>query len=156
MQRGSSELVRSVASEKYVKPAIRQGKMRFSVAVKDILQDLVAEGFPPGNTPQVCSALRKRAFLRTHGIEIEGIDGPPSKASTTVVFRYRVTEGRGLESNPPHSPQAAPTRQDPEDADAWAFQVTEKIRGLLREEIAQFGGAEGFIRWVRSEDEVGE
>jgi hypothetical protein len=153
MPHGSSEIVRSVASEKYVKPAIRQGRAQFSIAVKDILRDLTAEGFPAGNTPQVCSALRKRAFLRSHGIEIEAIDGPPSKTSTTVVYRYRVTRSHGSENNQLRSPESPATAQDEEDADAWAFRVTENIRGLLREEIAQFGGAEGFIRWVRSEDE---
>ncbi|MGB0063762.1 MAG: hypothetical protein WBP85_04885 [Terracidiphilus sp.] len=156
MQRGSSELVRAVASEKYVKPAIREGKVRFSVAVKDVIQDLAAEGFPTGNTPQVCSALRKKAFLRSHGIEIEGIDGPPSKTSTTVVYRYRLVDSRGLERSTDISRGELESRQAPEDADAWAFRVTEKVRGLLREEIAQFGGTDAFIRWVRSEDEDGE
>jgi hypothetical protein len=152
MQHGSSELVRSVASEKYVKPAIRQGKARFSIAVKDIIQDLAAEGFPPRNTPQVCSALRKKAFLKGHGIEIEAIDGPPSKTSTTVVYRYKLADSRGSEGSADSPGGELGTQQDREDSDAWAFRVTEKMRGLLREEIAQFGGTEGFIRWVRSED----
>ena len=43
-----------------------------------------------------------------------------------------------------------------EDSDAWAERVTSKIRGLLKDEIAKFGGTEGFIRWVRSEDEEAE
>jgi len=91
MSQGSSERVRLVASEKYVQPAVRAGKTHFSIAVKDLLKDLVSEGFPPGNTPQVCTALRKNNFLREQGIEIESVEGPPSKTSTTVVFRYRVT-----------------------------------------------------------------
>lgn len=156
MRGGSSEQVRSVASEKYVKPALREGKTRFSVAVKDVMQDLVSRGFPPANTPQVCSALRKRDFLRNHGIEIEGIDGPPSKMSTTVVFRYRVAnerEGMKSRSFPLGVSEAHLEKEDP---DIWAQRVTGKIRGLLREEIAQLGGAEAFMRWVRSEDEDSE
>lgn len=34
-----------------------------------------------------------------------------------------------------------------------ACRLTESLRGLLREEIAEHGGAEAFVRWVRSEDE---
>src|SRR5579863_8226523 len=92
MNAGSSERVRRLASQRYVQPAMRAGKTRFSIAVKDLIKDLVADGFPAGNTPQVCTALRKKEFLRDHGLEIEGIDGPPSKMSTTVVYRYRVTD----------------------------------------------------------------
>jgi len=34
-----------------------------------------------------------------------------------------------------------------------AYRLTESLRGLLREEIAEHGGAEAFVRWVRSDDE---
>ena len=34
-----------------------------------------------------------------------------------------------------------------------ASRLTESLCGLLREEIAEHGGAEAFVRWVRSEDE---
>jgi len=152
MRGGSSEQVRSVAFEKYVKPALREGRTRFSIAVKDVMQDLVSKGFPPANTPQVCSALRKKEFLQNHGIEIEGIDGPPSKMSTTVVFRYRLANQRGGRNREPFVSAASELRLE-EDPDVWAERVTGKIRGLLKQEIAQLGGAEAFIRWVRSEDE---
>ena len=32
-----------------------------------------------------------------------------------------------------------------------AFRLTEKVRGILAEELAAFGGAEAFLRWVRSD-----
>src|SRR5580658_8559469 len=51
-----SDQVRAVAGAKFVRPALAAGKIRFSVAVRDVLKDLVADGFPPANTPQVCSA----------------------------------------------------------------------------------------------------
>lgn len=89
MHRGSSDQVRAVALERYLEPALRAGRKQFSVAVRDVLHDLVAKGFPPGNIPQICSALKKETFLRQHGIEIDHIEGPPSKMSTTVVFHYR-------------------------------------------------------------------
>jgi hypothetical protein len=139
--------------EKYFEPALRAGKRQFSVSVKDVLQDLVAQGFPPGNTPQVCTALRTRAFLREHGIEIERIEGPASKMSTTVVYHYRAT---GSVAHPDNwKSQTASIRIDPnqEDPSTRAYRLTEKLRGLLKEELAEYGGGEAFLRWIRSEDE---
>ena len=153
MSHGSSEQVRAVALEKFMQPALRAGRTHFSVAVKDLMENLAAQGFPSGNTPQVCSALRKKAFLREHGLEIEGIDGPPSKMSTTVVVRYRVVHP-GAQSIDKSNPMARePKQPDQEDPDAWAQRLTERLRGLLKEELAEYGGGEGFMRWIRSEDE---
>jgi hypothetical protein len=153
MQSGSSDLVRSVAFEKFMKPKLIAGETQFSVAVYDVLNDLVSVGFPPANIPQVCSALRKRQFLREHHLEIESIEGPPKKMSPTVVYHYRVINSAGTES--PLPAQTVEAGQQ-EDSESWALRVTEKIRGLLKDEIAAFGGTEGFIRWVRSEDEDAE
>jgi hypothetical protein len=146
MNRGSSEQVRAVAVEKYVKPALEAGKTHFSVAVKDLMQELASQGFPPANTPQVCTALRKKEFLRTHGIEIEAIDGPRSKISTTVVYRYRV-QSKPLDSA--GEQQVAKGEESPEE---WAHRMTGKLFGLLKDELAEYGGSESFMRWVRSDD----
>jgi hypothetical protein len=147
-----SDQVRAVAQTKYVRPAILAGKERFSVAVKDVMQDLVAEGFPPGNTPQVCSALRKRAFLHEQGIVIDHIDGPPSGMSTTVVFHYRVAKSaeRSAGVEEAAAKNTVPMEETPE---ARALRLTEKLRGLLKEELAAYGGGEAFLRWVRGYDE---
>lgn len=40
-----------------------------------------------------------------------------------------------------------------ESSEERAYRLTESLRGLLREEIAERGGAKAFVRWVRSEDE---
>lgn len=154
MRQGSSDEVRAVAVEKFVLPALRAGKQQFSVPVKELLRELVAQGFPPGNTPQVCSALGKREFLRENGIEIEGIDGPPSKRSTTVVFHYRAAEGlaTNLTARTVRKEKGEPAHE--ETPDEWAERVTAKIRGLLKDEIAAMGGAEAYMRWVRSDDEA--
>jgi hypothetical protein len=153
MRSGSSEQVRAVALEKHLKPALQAGKSQFSVAVKDVLQDLVAQGFPPGNTPQICTALRKKAFLREHGIEIEYVEGPPSKQSTTVVFHYRATSRVPMFAKKINSKEDARTMPAQEDPSAKAFRLTERLRGLLKEELAEYGGGEAFLRWIRSEDE---
>jgi len=38
-----------------------------------------------------------------------------------------------------------------ESPDEKAYRLTEKLRGLLKNEIAALGGAEGYMRWVRSD-----
>ena len=48
--------------------------------------------------------------------------------------------------------ETKPTDESPEER---ACRLTEKLRGLLKEELAEYGGAEAFVRWVRSDgDEV--
>lgn len=143
---GSSEMVRTIAVERYVRPALQAGKRQFAVAVKDVLRDLVAEGFPSSNIPQVCSALRKREFLQENGIEIEGIDGPPSKQSTTVVYRYRAVAGGGMGTD-----KNIENKQ--EDEALRALRLSLRLRGMLKDELAEYGGGEAFLRWVRGSDE---
>lgn len=150
-----SDQVRDLASRKYVRPAIAAGKGEFSVAVREVMQDLVKIGFPASNWPQVCSALRKKAFLRQEGIEIESIDGPPSKMSTTVVYHYRVADAEMPSISGIPKP-ASPSNLSGETPEAWARRVTGKLSGLLKEEMAPFGGADGFLRWVRGYDEEEE
>lgn len=147
---GLSDRVRAVALEKYVNPAVRAGKVQFSIAVRDLMRDLQVDGFPAKNWPQVCTAIRAEKFLRTNGLEIEGIDGPPSKNSTTVVVRYRAAGHKTLQETPPNEGGIYLPEESPDD---WAFRVTEKMRGLLKEELAEYGGGEAFVRWIRSEDE---
>lgn len=153
MPTGSSEKVRVIAAERYVLPALRAGKKQFAVAVKDVLRDLIAEGFPASNIPQVCSALRKREFLRENGIEIEGIDGPPSKQSTTVVYRYRTIQAAPQSVDKASEPVRAAHFSVEEPAAARAARLSEKLRGLLKDELAEYGGGEAFLRWVRGTDE---
>ena len=149
---GSSEQVRDLAERNFIRPAIEAGKMRFSVAVKDVMQDLVKTGFPAGNWPQVCTALRKKTFLRERGIEIESVDGPPSKMSTTVVYHYRVAKPGVHTAAGNESVDSGREAMD-ETPVARARRLSEELRGLLKEEMAPYGGAEGFIRWVRGYDE---
>jgi hypothetical protein len=152
MNYGLSDQVRSVASEKYVLPAIRAGKSEFSVAVRDLMRHLEPLGFPSRNWPQVCTAIQTGKFLRAHGLVIEGVDGPPKKLSTTVVVRYRVANpeanfgSTGIQTK---LEQASPA-ETPEE---WAHRVTGKLCGLMKDEIAAMGGGEAFLRWVRGYDE---
>ena len=152
MNYGLSDLVRTVAIEKFVQPAVRMGKTRFSVAVRDLMRDLRMQGFPERNWPQVCSAIQAEKFLRANGLEIEGVDGPPSKKSTTVVVRYRVVNqnhpGKTIQQSP--QPPKDVNQESPEDR---ARRLGAKLRGLLKDELQEYGGGEAFIRWGRGYDE---
>lgn len=184
INKGLSQRIREVAQEKYVLPAIRTGVTSFSLRVRDLMEDMRREGFSPEqNTPQFCSAIRKAEFLAENGLEITGIEGPPSKQSTTVVVNYRVLPhkfasvagpqtqvagpGLGLShvSKPGEARKAILERREAE-AEAHgaplveetpaerAFRLTEKLRGLMKDEIAAHGGTEGFMRWVRSDEDA--
>ena len=58
--------------------------------------------------------------------------------------------GRSHEKNRRTGDGVNPPVETPE---AWAFRLTEKMRGLLKEELAEYGGGEAFLRWVRGYDE---
>lgn len=149
MSVGLSDQIRSFARSKYVAPALRDGRHEFSIRVKDILSN---EHIPLRNTPQVCDALMGRRFLRDNDLEIEAVDGPPSKRSSTVVIHYRVVQP---ESAPGYASQGATNHQPApgEDAAARAARLTEKLAGILKQELTEYGGSEPFLRWVRSQKE---
>jgi hypothetical protein len=149
MAKGLSEKVRMMAQWKYVDPALRSGKSRFEIRVRDLISELRTEGVPPRYTPQICSALQAGKFLQQNGLEIESIDGPPSKQSPTVVIHYRIAKPHTSNEGVSASPKAT----DEDDRIGAALRAADRLRGLLKEEIAQFGGGEAFLRWVRSEDE---
>ena len=154
MKNGLSNKIRDLARTKYVNPAVKAGRMEFSIRVRDILGDLQTEGFSGGHTPQICSALRTSKFLRENGLEIESIEGPPSKMSPTVVVRYRLAHPSAREN--PGEMIADTNRLEAsreETPEEWAHRVTGKIRGILKDEIAAYGGAEAYLRWVRGYDE---
>jgi len=156
MNLGLSDQVRKLARKKYVDPAMLAGKQRFSIPVKELLRELESEGFPGRNTPQVCSALQTSRFLRENGLEIEGVDGPPSKMSTTVVVRYRLADPgkrQVARREEIENQQADLSSETPEQ---WAHRVTGKISGILKDELAEYGGGEPFLRWVRGYDEKEE
>jgi hypothetical protein len=151
---GLSNKIRNLAETRYVYPAMRAGKQQFSIRVRDVLNDLEGEGIGGGGrTPQVCSALQTAKFLDANGLDIEAVDGPPKKQSPTVVVHYRV-KGNSLSRSDGREPASQPTASKlPESPSDRAFRLTEKLRGLLKEEMAELGGGEAFLRWVRSEEE---
>lgn len=151
MNYGLSDQVRDLAEEKYVKPAVAAGVTHFSVAARDLMRELKSKGFPARNWPQICTSIQSEKFLRANGLEIECVDGPPSGQSSTVVVHYRLV---GARPNPADTPQAAPNRDSgAEDPEEWAHRLTGKLFGIMKDELAEYGGGEAFMRWIRSDEE---
>jgi hypothetical protein len=149
MNVGLSDRIRTLAQERYVKPALREGRSSFSIRVRDLLNDLQAEGFPGGHTPQICNALQTAKFLRENGLQIEEVEGPPSKMSPTVVVRYRTSKS----DSPKSHDTTVPHESVDESPEARALRLGGKLCGLLKDELEKYGGGEAFIRWVRGYDE---
>lgn len=72
--------------------------------------------------------------------------------SPTVVVKYRLArkDAKTIADRERHSRAAEPSGESPADR---AFRLTEKLRGIMKDELASYGGGEAFLRWVRSEDE---
>jgi len=66
--------------------------------------------------------------------------GQPRKPETILEFQFIDTDK--------HEPFA-----EVETAEQKAQRLVGKLRGLLRDEIASFGGTDAFMRWVRSDDD---
>lgn len=153
MNHGLSDQVRAVAKAKYVIRAEEEKKRSFPISVKELLQILEGNGFPPNHARQVCTAITSGKFLRENGLEIERIDGPPSKTSTTVVVHYKFVSEQMKTADTTTALSEDSTALSDETPEEWAHRMTGKLFGLLKEEITAMGGTEAFIRWVRSEDE---
>lgn len=143
-----ADKVRAIALEKYIEPAKKAGNTEFSIAVKDLLKDLERVDFPLNYTPLVCNSIKTKSFQRENHLKITRIDGPKSQTGTRVVVHYRVLE----EKDSLDHEVAFEDRQN-EMPSERAQRLTEGLRGLLRQELAQRGGAEAFVRWIRSDDE---
>ncbi len=150
---GLSDQVRAAAKVKYVVRAASEGKRPFSIPVKEVLRELEGDGFPPNHVRQICTAITSGKFLRENGIEIQSIEGPPSKTSTTVVVHYRFAQGEEQAPDRTGAGGGNPAGASKEAPEEWAHRVTGKIRGILKDELAEYGGGEAFLRWVRGYDD---
>lgn len=136
---GKSEMVRRVVIEDYVEPA-RLARQPIRIRQGDLKAKMVKLGFPPGNANQIGSSIEAEKFWRPLGLEMRTPKGQSRNADTIYEFRF-VEAANATEPNTSENPAAR------------AFRLTEKLRGLLREELAAYGGAEGFMRWVRSDED---
>ncbi len=146
---GLSDKIRLIVKEQYVRPALKLGSERLSISVRDILKDVEGDASARGRTPAICEVLQGNKLLRENGLEIEGVDGPPSKQSTTVVVHYRILPEALVAGWRVAGKDAVPVETPKERA----RRLTNKMAGLLKDELAAYGGGEAFMRWVRSDDD---
>jgi len=150
---GLSDRIRLLVSERYVQPAMKLGSDRLSIRVKDILKDVAGDPDARGRTPAICEVLQGNKLLRENDLEIEGVEGPPSRQSSTVVVHYRILHpGRwaGGSHAEKKTPAAAVPAETPKER---ARRLTNRMAGLLKDEIAAYGGGDAFMKWVRSDDD---
>jgi hypothetical protein len=140
-----SDRVREIVKRHYVRPALQAGSSTLSIRAGDVLKYAEAtDDFPRGRTPLVCNVLQSKKLLHETGLEIESVDGPPSRQSRKVVVHYRFVNAGRAQTN---------ANDVVETPAGKAHRLTEKLRGLMKDEIAAHGGAEAFIRWVRSDSD---
>jgi len=148
---GLSDRIRLLVSERYVQPAMKLGSDRLSIRVKDILNDVAHDPEARGRTPAICEVLQGKKLLKENDLEIEGVEGPPSRQSTTVVVHYRILHpgilNPGILNRNSEAPDAAPEETSAERA----RRLTNKLAGLLKDEMAAYGGGDAFMRWIRSD-----
>ena len=132
------EQIRKLAEREFVARSRSAGKTEFAIAVRDLMAKAQAAGITTsGRTPAFCNAIRTLDFLDENGLEVSGVEGPPSKLSTTVVVHYRFRS----------SPRTAIGAGDqPSPSDAIADPLLE-LSGLLRGAIRE--GAAAFVRELR-------
>lgn len=124
-------------------PAVASRQTDFSIAVRDLMKEAEEAGIDTGQrVPAFCRSIQTQGFLEQNGLRITKVEGPKSGLSTRVVVHYRVTQPDL------HTPSGSN-----ESAEEWAVRVTTPILGLMKEKIAKHGGAQSFLKWVRSEDE---
>jgi hypothetical protein len=146
-----SDRVREIVIRNYIEPALRTGSTRLSIRARDVLKDAEAnQDFPRGRTPLICNVLQSKKLLTETGLEVDSIDGPPSRQSRTVVVHYRVAGNTGVMKAA--SRATGEGKMVMETSAERAFRLTEKLRGLLKDELAAYGGGEAFIKWMRSEE----
>jgi hypothetical protein len=137
-------------AQKHVSLAEREQRETFSIAVRELMSEAEAEGISTAQrVPAFCRAIQTAKFSRENGLTITEVEGPKSGLSTTVVVHYRRT------GSPTRSAGRAETILLPSESPAEkASRLAGRLRGLIREEIASRGGAEEFLRWVRSDENV--
>ncbi len=86
---------------------------------------------------QVCTALKTEKFLEPNGLRLVDVSGPPSGASTTVVYTYEFLDS------------AAPAPSPATPAIPSVYEKLLRMEGILKEVYTELGGAERAIREER-------
>lgn len=135
---GWSDKVRQIARHEFVEPA--RGKTEIiQIRFGDLKSKLLRVGFPQGHANQVVSPLESSKFWKPLGLEMRSQKGQSRTIDSVLEFRFiDVVKG-------PTAIEESPAKK--------ARRLTNELKGLFKNQIAAHGGAEGFIRWVRSDQD---
>jgi hypothetical protein len=134
---GWSERVREIAEREYVAPA-RGAQAIVRIPFGELKAKLVKLGFPSSHANQVATPLESEKFWRPRGLKLCSPKGQARTVDSVLEFRF----------------DAEPRQDGGEETPAQrAHRLFEQMRGLMKDEIAAHGGAEAFIRWVRSDED---
>ncbi len=135
----TSDQIRKYTREKYIEPAVANGKREIQVRAGDVHKALALRN----RVPVVCQALESKTFLRENNLVLESKEGPPSGLSTSVVFTYRVADSKPSAQNP--AAAETPSSENP----SARFLGLLQLKGVGKELFASLGGGENFIRSER-------
>ena len=135
---GWSDKVRQFARQEYVEPA-RGRNESIQIRFGDLKTKLLRVGFPQGHANQVVSPLESSKFWKPLGLEMCSQKGQSRTVDSVLEFRF-IDAVKG-----PTAIEESPGKK--------ARRLTNELRGLFKDEIAAHGGAEGFLRWVRSDQD---
>lgn len=142
------DAIRQIALKKHVLPAVKAKRNEFSIAVRNLMDEAAREGISiDQRVPAFCRSIQTQKFLDDNGLTITKREGPKSGQSTTVVVHYRI------KGDSEHRKPIQTELMQSEDRRRRALDALDRMRGLLKTEIEAFGGAEAFIRWVRSDED---
>jgi hypothetical protein len=139
MKTGWSERVREIADRDFVQPS-RPGRSRVRIRFGDLRSRMVKLGFPPGHFNQIATPLESPKFWRPRGLEMCTPKGQSRNDDTIFEFRF-IDELQKTQDGPAETPKER------------ALRAADELWGLFKDEIAAHGGTEGFIRWVRSDED---
>jgi hypothetical protein len=137
---GWSDRVREVAIRDYVQPA-RPTKSRIRIRLGDLKKKMIGLGLPKNHANQVASPLEADKFWKPLGLEMCTPKGQSRENDTIFEFKF-VDDSSDVAQ---HLAAETPAER--------ALRLTEKLRGLMKEEIAAHGGTDSFMRWVRSDED---
>jgi hypothetical protein len=148
---GWSEKTRQFAEQEYVIPA-RRTREPIRIRHGDIQARLRRLGMPAQNANQVGTSLESEKFWKPRGLLLCSPKG--QSRSVDSVYEFQFVEPCGS-SGDPLTAGTSSSKSDhlqSEDPASRAKRVVDGLCGLLKEEIASYGGTEAFMRWVRFEE----
>jgi hypothetical protein len=138
---GWSERVREVAKREYVEPA-RATQAVVRIPFGEFKSKLVRLGLPQSNANQVATPLETEKFWKPLGLELLSPKGQARTVDSVIEFRFTA-----------HGNLSGGQQQKEETPAEKASRLIGEMRGLMKESIDAHGGAEAFIRWVRSDSD---